>query len=193
MVTPRTSQNDNERFESLYEANYKSIYAYVHRRAANSSSDVSDIVSEVFTTAWRRINDVPPSPQDRLWLFGVAHKCLLEHRRRWSHRLRLLSHLGSQPNRIELLESAADPLHLRVREAIRELRPLDRDVILLVYWDGLSHGQAAAVLGCSVNAVALRVRKAKVRLQSRLRLELSATDFSEDTSSVPISSKEQLP
>jgi RNA polymerase sigma-70 factor (ECF subfamily) len=192
MVTVRTSQNDIERFESLYAANYKSIYAYVHRRVANSSSDVSDIVSEVFTTAWRRINDVPPSPQDRLWLFGVAHKCLLEHHRRWSHRLQLLSHLGSQPNRVELLESAADPLHLRVRAALQELRPLDREVIRLVYWDGLSHGEAASVLGCSVNAVALRVKKAKVRLQTRLGLDLSATDFPEDTPSLPITSKEQL-
>jgi DNA-directed RNA polymerase specialized sigma24 family protein len=75
-VTARTSQNDIERFESLYGAN-----ANVRRRAVNSSSDVSDIVSEVFTTAWRRINDVPPFPQDRLWLFGVAHKCLLGHPR----------------------------------------------------------------------------------------------------------------
>lgn len=142
-MTARTSQNDIERFESLYGANYKSIYANVRRRAVNSSSDVSDIVSEVFTTAWRRINDVPPFPQDRLWLFGVAHKCLLGHPRRWSHRLRLLSHLGSQPNRIELLDIATDSLHLRMRVALQELRPLDREVILLVYWDGLSHGALA--------------------------------------------------
>lgn len=120
-MTARTSQNDIERFESLYGANAK-----VRRRAVNSSSDVSDIVSEVFTTAWRRINDVPPFPQDRLWLFGVAHKCLLGHPRRWSHRLRLLSHLGSQPNRIDLLDIATDSLHLRVRVALQELRPLDR-------------------------------------------------------------------
>jgi RNA polymerase sigma-70 factor (ECF subfamily) len=193
MVTARTSQNDTERFESLYGSNYKSIYAYVHRRATNSSSDVSDIVSEVFITAWRRIKDVPPSPQDRLWLFGVAQKCLLEHRRRWSHRLRLLSHLVSQPNQVELLESAANPLYIRVRSALQELRPLDREVILLVYWDGLSHGEAASVLGCSVNAVALRVKKAKIRLQAKLGLDLRTTDLAQDTSAIPISSKEQLP
>jgi RNA polymerase sigma-70 factor (ECF subfamily) len=109
-----------------------------------------------------------------------------------SHRLRLLSHLGAQPNKVEILETAADPLHLRVRAALQELRPLDREVIRLVYWDGLSHGEAASVLGCSVNAVALRVKKAKVRLQTRLGLDLSATDFCEDTPSLPITSKEQL-
>ena len=193
MVTSQASREDNAKFEALYDANYKLIYAYVYRRVPHSSSDVSDVVSEVFATAWRRISDLPPAPQDRLWLFGVAHNCLLEHHRRWSHRLQLLSHLGAQPNRVELLETAVDPLHLRVRAALQELRPLDREVILLVYWDGLSHVEAASVLGCSINAVALRIKKAKARLETKLGFSSPAADFSKDTSSIPISPKEQLP
>ena len=193
MVTSQASREDNAKFEALYEANYKPIYAYVYRRVPHSPSDVPDVVSEVFATAWRRISDLPPAPEDRLWLFGVAHNCLLEHRRRWSHRLQLLSHLGAQPNRIELLETAVDPLHLRVRAALQELRPLDREVILLVYWDGLSHVEAASVLGCSINAVALRIKKAKARLETKLGFSSPAADFSKDTSSIPISPKEQLP
>ena len=193
MVTSQPSPEDNAKFEALYEANYKPIYAYVYRRVPHSPSDVPDVVSEVFATAWRRISDLPPVPEDRLWLFGVAHNCLLEHHRRWSHRLQLLSRLGAQPNRVELLETAVDPLHLRVRAALQELRPLDREVILLVYWDGLSHVEAASVLGCSINAVALRIKKAKARLETKLGFSSPAADFSKDTSSIPISPKEQLP
>jgi RNA polymerase sigma factor (sigma-70 family) len=193
MVTFQASREDYAKFEALYAANYKPIYAYVYRRVPHSSSDVPDVVSEVFATAWRRIGDLPPAPEDRLWLFGVAHNCLLEHHRRWSHRLQLLSHLGAQPNRVELLETAVDPLHLQVRAALQELRPLDREVILLVYWDGLSHVEAASVLGCSVNAVALRIKKAKARLETKLGFSSPAGDFSKDTSSIPISPKEQLP
>jgi len=192
MVTPQASRENNAKFEALYQANYKPIYAYVHRRALQSSSDVPDIVSEVFAVAWRRIGDLPPSPQDRLWLFGVAHKCLLEHHRRWSRRLRLLSHLEAQPNRVELLESSVDPQHLRVQAALQELRSFDREVLLLVYWDGLSHAEAASVLGCSVNAVALRIKKAKARLQIQLDLASPSPDSSKDTSSIPITPKEQL-
>jgi len=193
MVTSQASREDYAKFEALYEANYKSIYAYVYRRAPHSSSDVPDVVSEIFTTAWRRIRDLPPAPEDRLWLFGVAHNCLLEHHRRWSHRLQLLSHLGAQSNRVEFLDTAVDPLHLRVRAALLELRPLDREVILLVYWDGLSHVEAASVLGCSVNAVALRVKKAKTRLEIKLGFSPSAAISSKDISSIPITPKEQLP
>src|SRR5665213_194712 len=192
MVTSQASREDYARFEALYEANYKPIYAYVYRRVPHWSSDVPDVVSEVFATAWRRISDLPPAPEDRLWLFGVAHNCLREHHRRWSHRLQLLSHLGAQPNRVEVLETAVDPRHLRVRAALQELRPLDREVILLVYWDGLNHVEAASVLGCSVNAVALRIKKAKARLETKLGFSSPATDFSKDTSSIPISPKEQL-
>ena len=192
MVTPQASREDHAKFEALYLSNYKPIYAYVHRRVLQSS-DVPDIVSEVFAIAWRRFGDLPASPQDRLWLFGVAHKCLLEHHRRWSRRLRLLSHLGAQPNRIELLDTSVDPQHLRVRAALQELRPFDREVVLLVYWDGLSHAEAAAVLGCSVNAVALRIKKAKVRLQIQLGVDAPEASLSSDTSSIPITPKEQLP
>ncbi len=193
MVTSQASREDHARFEALYQANYKPIYAYVHRRVLHSSSDVPDIVSEVFARAWRRIGDLPPSPQDRLWLFGVAHKCLLEHHRRWSYQLRLLSHLGAQPNQVEILDTSVDPLHLRVRAALQELRPFDREVVLLVYWDGLSHAEAASVLGCSVNAVALRIKKAKARLQIQLGLASPAADSHKDTSSIPITPKEHLP
>ena len=191
MVTSQTSRDDHAKFEALYLSNYKPIYAYVHRRVLQSS-DVPDIVSEVFAIAWRRFGDLPASPQDRLWLFGVAHKCLLEHHRRSSRRLRLLSHLGAQPNRIELLDTSVDPQHLRVRAALQELRPFDREVVLLVYWDGLSHAEAATVLGCSVNAVALRIKKAKVRLRIQLGVDAPAASFPSDTSSIPIAPKEQL-
>jgi RNA polymerase sigma-70 factor (ECF subfamily) len=161
-------------FERLYEAQYGSIYAYVRRRMA-SSLDVADVVSEVFTVAWRRIDDLPSPPQDRLWLFGVAQRCLLAHQRqRWSH-ARLLSMLESQSNRIELVDVSGDPLHFRVQSALESLRFKDREVLTLVYWDGLTHADAAIVLGCSVNAVALRVKKAKARLQSKL----SPTDVGE--------------
>jgi RNA polymerase sigma factor (sigma-70 family) len=192
MVTPQTSREDHAKFDVLYLSNYKPIYAYVHRRVLQSS-DVPDIVSDVFAIAWRRFGDLPASPQDRLWLFGVAHKCLLEHHRRRSHRLRLLSHLGAETNRIELLDTSVDPQHLRVRAALQELRPFDREVVLLVYWDGLSHAEAASVLGCSVNAVALRIKKAKVRLQIQLGVAAPAASLSNDTSSISITPREQLP
>ena len=189
MVTPELPNESRAIFETLYQAHYKSIYAYVRRRVA-SSSDVSDIVSEVFTVAWRRISELPPSPEDRLWLFGVAHRCLLAHQRGGWRRLQLLSNLEAQPNRIELVSAETDPLHLQVRSALRGLRARDREVLVLVYWDGLSHVEVASVLDCSVNAVALRLRKAKARLQTKLAASVSLSNLYLPALTIQ---KEQLP
>ena len=62
------------------------------------------------------------------------------------------------------------PVHAAIRIAMADLRPADREVLQLVLWDDLSHAEAAALLGCSVNAFELRVRRAKRRLRDALDL-----------------------
>ena len=41
-------------------------------------------------------------------------------------------------------------------------------MLQLVLWEQLSHAEAAQVLGCSANAVAIRVHRAKARLRGLL-------------------------
>jgi RNA polymerase sigma factor (sigma-70 family) len=192
-MTTESSRENVVKFEILYNANYKDIYAYVYRRYPHSTSEVADIVSDVFTTAWRRIGDLPAAPQDRPWLFGVARLRLLEHQRSHFHLQRLFSRLEAEPSRVNPSDFAADPRYLRIRMALKELRQMDREVLTLVYWDGLSHHEVASVLGCSVNAVALRVKKAKVRLQDKLTSGSSTVDLATKISPLPITQKEQLP
>jgi DNA-directed RNA polymerase specialized sigma24 family protein len=71
-----------ERFEVLYKSCYQAIYAYVARRIVGSRDEVPDIVAEVFSVVWRRMDAVPCPPHDRLWLYGVARRTLLDHQRR---------------------------------------------------------------------------------------------------------------
>jgi RNA polymerase sigma-70 factor (ECF subfamily) len=156
------------RFEALYLEHYRSIYGYVLRRVPGSAIECDDLVSDIFAVAWRRLDAVPPAPEERLWLFGVARRRLLELYRSNSSRRRLLSRLTAQPYSEVPAPSLPDPVHAQLHKALDELRPLDRETLLLVVWDGLSHAEAAAVLGCSVNAVALRIRRAKARLRGVL-------------------------
>jgi DNA-directed RNA polymerase specialized sigma24 family protein len=46
------------RFRQLYEDHYMHIQAYAVRRL-DVQADVADVAAEVFTTAWRRLDDVP--------------------------------------------------------------------------------------------------------------------------------------
>jgi RNA polymerase sigma-70 factor (ECF subfamily) len=45
----------------------------------------------------------------------------------------------------------------------------DREVLALIAWEGLDAGQAAQVLGCSRNAVRIRLYRARRKLAFELR------------------------
>ncbi len=89
---PGTTQQqaDRERrFHALYTAHYPAMLAYAVRRT-DVSDDAADVVADIFTTAWRRLDQVPAAPDDRLWLYGVAQR-VVAGRRRSARRLRSLT------------------------------------------------------------------------------------------------------
>jgi RNA polymerase sigma factor (sigma-70 family) len=183
------------RFRSLYEEHYRSIQAYALRRV-EPADDVADVVAEVFTIAWRRLARVPEPPADRLWLYGVARRVVAGKLRSARRRRQLTARLqashaadwnpgapGQEPAHSlgQVLVHGAEANGAigngaerdgtereQLAAAIARLRPAEREALALVHWDELSHAEAAQVLGCSVNAVAIRVHRAKARLRDAL-------------------------
>jgi len=165
---PELGHPDRERrFRALYQAYYRPILAYAVRRLG-PADDAADIVADVFTVAWRRIDQVPPAPDDRLWLYGVAQR-VVAGRRRSARRLQsLTARLRAAPGIAPQLPGAWDATSDRVLEALGRLSPAEREALQLVLWDQLSHAEAAQVLGCSANAVTIRVHRARARLRAEL-------------------------
>lgn len=157
-----------ERFEALYTGSYQEITGYVRRRVPPDAAD--DVVAQVFTVAWRRFGQVPGPPQDRLWLFGVARNCAAEHHRAATRRLRLRTRLSQEPAAVAHVPGPGGPDHDPgpVLAALASLKPKDREALQLVLWDELSHAEAAAVLGCTVNAFELRYRRARNRVRDAI-------------------------
>src|SRR5260370_17603997 len=83
------------RFERLYSTVFPEIAGYVRRRCGGAEAD--DVLAQVFAVAWRRLDDVPPPPQDRLWSFGVARKALADAERSARRRHRLGLRLAPEP------------------------------------------------------------------------------------------------
>ncbi len=168
MATEDDHDQRERQFNSLYQANYRPVQAYAVRRLG-PSDDAADIVAEVFTTAWRRLADIPPPPGDRLWLYGVARR-VIAGRHRSARRLRGLFARLAASHRIEARRPAwaPDAVHDNLLAALCRLRPAEREALQLVLWEQLSHAEAAKVLGCSVNAVGIRVHRAKARLRDEL-------------------------
>jgi predicted DNA-binding protein (UPF0251 family) len=72
-----------------------------------------------------------------------------------------------------------------VLAALASLRPKEREALQLVLWDELSHTEAAAVLGCTVNAFELRYRRARNRVRDALAAAWADTARGTPTSDTP--------
>ena len=166
MPESKDEEARQNRFRSLYESHYADVWAFAVRRLA-SVLEVPDVVADVFTVAWRRLDRVPESPGDLLWLYGVAQRVLANQRRSSSRRSRLVRRLGEQPQALPVDHPKPTTGDLMML-AIEELRTGERDALRLVVWEGLTHAEAASVLGCSANAVAIRVHRAKGHLREAL-------------------------
>jgi RNA polymerase sigma factor (sigma-70 family) len=149
------------RFEELFEAHHRDLLAYAARRSPNMA-DAEDVVAEVFLVAWRRLEDVPAGDDALPWLYAVARKTLGNQRRGFLRRGRLRDKLEQTAERpAPAPPPAAEP----ALDALARLSAGDQELLRLVAWEELSHAEIAAILGISVNAVAIRLHRARARFE----------------------------
>jgi RNA polymerase sigma factor (sigma-70 family) len=154
-----------ERFEAMYQAYHGPVLGYVLRRTENPD-DAADVVAETFLTSWRRLDEIPPGDQARLWLYGVARRVLANYHRGERRRLALAGRLRDDLASYQPPEYTGELA--AIAEAFRRLSDEQRELLALEAWEGLDYGQIAVVLGCSRNAVRIRMHRARQRLAREL-------------------------
>lgn len=162
---------DDERFEELFDAHYRDVLAYAVRRC-RSVQDAEDVVAETFAAAWRRLADVPPGDEARLWLFGTARLVRMNHHRSDSRRRNLLQRIQESlpPQWRRGPDSDVGESH-RIRRALEALTDTDREVLQLHVWEDLSAHEIASALEISTAAVWKRLQRARERLADALEEE----------------------
>ena len=151
------------RFERLYDALYDDLWRYCRRRTGSDDA-ADDTLAEVMLVAWRRLADVPPGDRARPWLFGVARNHL---KARWRSRRRdadltdrLINDRAAKPVPADTPSDDLAPL----AAALADLRDAERELIRLAVWDELPHAEIAIIMGCSENAVAIRLHRVRAKL-----------------------------
>ena len=157
---------DRDWFIDLYHDNYRMLLAYARRRVDEQTAD--EVVSETFLVAWRRRDEVPEG-YERAWLFGVARNTILTAARS----ARRLSRLRTKMRGAATPGWADGPPEITDRAsallpALRSLREADREILMLVAWEEMSHAEIGQTMGISPNAVAIRVHRARKRLADRM-------------------------
>ncbi|WP_245885753.1 RNA polymerase sigma factor [Xylanimonas oleitrophica] len=147
-------------------ANAEDVLRYLRRRAEDD--DAADLLAETLTTAWRRAAMMPADPVEaRMWLFGVAHRTLLNHQRGARRRLRLADRLRD----VLATTGHAPPADsgVEVRDAVSRLDPDLAELVRLVHWEGFTLAQVAEVVGMPASTVRNRYQRAKQELREALQ------------------------
>ena len=145
-------------FEEWFRRHYPRVLAYVLRRLPDRSA-AEDLTAETFLIAWRRREKIPADPLP--WLFTVAGNQLHNERRSARRRTELALRVAAEPA-FERTPALAE--NQQILDALAGLDERDREVLMLVTWDGLDRARAAAVLGCSEKTFAVRLHRARRRL-----------------------------
>ncbi|MGF7233952.1 MAG: RNA polymerase sigma factor [Frankia sp.] len=154
--------------EELYAKNFRQVLGYAVRRTSNAE-DAADVAAETFAVAWRRVDDVPPGPQARLWLYGVARNVLANQRRGELRRGDLARRMATEVRAMMPTRAVDDgPDRAGIARAWAALAEPERELLGLIAWEGLSRAEAAEVLGCTRGVLRVRLHRARAHFARAL-------------------------
>ncbi|HLT35523.1 MAG TPA: RNA polymerase sigma factor [Enhygromyxa sp.] len=155
-------------FTQTYRAHVGLVWRALARRNV-AAADLEDTTQEVFMIAHRRWGAWEGHTSLRVWLFGVArHVANAYHRgaRRQQRKLDALPPPADQPLLDHRVDAQARLDALAV--AIQALPPDRRDVFVLADVEGFSAPEIAEALGCKLNTVYSRLRRARVAINETM-------------------------
>src|ERR1700720_4414271 len=144
------------------------------------TSDASDGTQEVFLKAFRGIRSFRQGSSLKTWLYRIAIREALNHKRWFKRHLQKNVSIDAEPEEghaaIEIEDLAATPfeqfaaheIQAAVQNALQEIPEVFRSAVILRDLEGLSYEQIAEVLKCSAGTVKSRILRGRRALKDLL-------------------------
>ncbi len=155
-------------FNHLYERYGQRLYAYALRLTENPAL-AEDILQECMLIVWRKAATYRGEGSVLAWLLSIVrHKCMQLFRQKPAESIEGSDlDLADEAISMEKDISQQDERN-RVREALRHLSPEHREVLELVFYQGLNQKEIAQVCGCPLGTVKSRLSYARQQLRGIL-------------------------
>jgi RNA polymerase sigma-70 factor (ECF subfamily) len=147
----RAGNGEAEAFGVLYDRYVDAVYRYVFYRVRNEA-EAEDVTSDVFMRALRAIPKYEPRQAFLAWLYRIARNAVIDRSRRLGARQQVsfedaLAHPNADqivnPDSALLAGSDASV----VRAAMRQLTPLQQEILVLRYVEGLDTKAISRLVG----------------------------------------------
>lgn len=171
----RARRGEREAFGALV-ARYQQRVIGVARALVHNPDDAVELAQETFIRAFQNLRTFEGRSSFSTWLYRIASNLAIDWRRRETRYP--VAHGEEAENELRKIPSgqgdsfgavARDELGQRVREALKQLTPEHRQVILLREMEGLSYEEISDILDCPKGTVMSRLHYARSHLRSLLK------------------------
>jgi len=161
----QSRDGDHGAFEALIREHQRMIHSLCYRMSG-SQADAEDLAQETFMHAYQHLDGFRAEARFSSWLYRIAvNQCL-----NWQKQKQRLDRLHKEWSEQDLEPSGGDAGRAQlIQEALMKLPPKQRAAVILTTYDGLTHGETAAALGCSETTVSWRVFAARRKLKRLLK------------------------
>jgi RNA polymerase sigma-70 factor (ECF subfamily) len=170
---------DRAALERLYDRHSPLVLA-VCRRVLKDAAEAEDVLTAFFFELWSRADRYDPSRGSPLpYLMTLARSRAIDRRRsRAARPVALTSDTKVGENAAAVASNAPTPLQSldineqrqRIRAALSELEPAQREAIECSFYEGLSHSEIAEKLQKPLGTIKTYIRQGLIRLRDRIRI-----------------------
>ncbi len=151
---------------------YGGLVWSIARRMSRSETDAEDAAQEIFVDLWKSANRFDPNvASETTFIAMIARRRLIDRRRRQERRAE--DPLVDAEKLIADAESSAPVAELSAEasiaaKALAELRPEERNAVILSSYYGLSHEEIASSTGMPLGTVKTHARRGLLRVREIL-------------------------
>lgn len=162
---------DRSAFGELVRRHRAGVVNVVYRMCGDANL-AEDAAQEAFIKAWQKLPSYQPRSPFRNWVYRIATNAALDVIRREKETVDIeelpLSSSKKGPEPVVLEKERAE----RVQQAVLDLPPASRGVLVLREYEGLSYKEIADTLDIPLGTVMSRLNYARQQLLKTLTLEM---------------------
>lgn len=151
-------------FRQLIDGHYTIIYRMAFRFSGNKM-DAEDVTQMACMKLAQNIGKFDGRSAFTTWLYQVVMNTARDHQRAQSRHARGAVEIGVVENTLSTSEDTQKSIETQQQlDAVRALPEAEREAIWLVFAEGLTHKQAADILGCAEGTISYRIHEARKKL-----------------------------
>jgi RNA polymerase sigma factor (sigma-70 family) len=163
ILIARSREGDWDAFAALIRIHQRMIHSLTYRMSG-SMSDSEDLAQDTFIQVYRNLGTYRGSAKFSTWLYRIALNVCI----RWRQRERRRASTDREWAEADIHGAQSDARSEWIQEALMQLPPKQRAAVVLTAFDGLTHSEAAQLLGCPERTLSWRLFAARRRLAKLL-------------------------